>query len=339
MFITEQDVVDICNKRVNVSKLTAKNATLCIDGTSCTKKSSILEATQQKVSKIQRVNGVRTTNTYFPSAIGYISVGVNNLKCGGARFEDRSPMNVLDWIVLWRIADDFLLKFGNVAITQTSKEMRQALSEYKELFAEYKNWYVYKMFSCDINTIALINSNTAVCDELRYSRNEGSDKQRSTWKFYTGLQNLMYEALYPGLIIDLAWFGVADADDVVSGIAIFLNSVLQTLATRPNLDHARLISRKLPSLKEDYTLLNATTHVYRSIGRWGAAVLMDQEEDLRFRIPGYLNVENIKHPRGNHDPPIVAHTRALLFDSEPILDDFCLGENSAGDDCSLDEMF
>lgn len=344
MLITEQKVIEICKLKVDVSKLTANNYTLCVDGTSCTKKTSILKATNRYVSKNQHVNSNQNSDTYFPSMIGYICSGINNLTCGGPHFEDRSPMNVLDWHFLWKIFDDYLKTFGNLEPKNNNLDMQNKLLKYKSIFNAYKNWYIYKMFSGQINTIALIDSNIGRCDSLRFARGENSDRERSQWKFYTAFQNLMYKELYEDLYIDLDWFGDADSCDVVSGISKYLVSVLDMLAARPNLDYAPLVDRRLPMPKMDYNLSNITTHTYRSIGRWGCQLILGNEEHLKTRIPSYVNVDNIKHPRGNMDEPIIASTRGYLFQSGGYnnnMDSYNgLSDNECtDDDCTMTEMF
>lgn len=335
MVVTEQHIIEICNKSVDVSKLTAQNYTLCVDGTSCTKKTSILNTTGRLVSKNQRVNPNQNSDTYFPSMIGYICSGIDNLTCGGPHFEDRSPLNVLDWHILWKVFDDYLKNFGNTEVNEENPIMHEAIDRYKNIFNNYKQSYFYKMFSKDINTIALIDSNIERCDSLRFNRGEASDIERSMWKFYTSLQNLMYKELYPGLYIDLEWFGDADSSDVVSGLAKFLTSVLDKLAMRPNLNHAPIINRVLPVIKDDYTLNNITTHTYRSIGRWGCQQLAGNDEPLKVRIPSYVNVTNIQHPRGSTDMNIFASSREYLFKvdnyDEPV-------NNSNENEYTIDEI-
>lgn len=341
MVITEQTVIEICNKNVDITKLTAKNYTLCIDGTSCTKKSSIIRHTGRTFSKNQYLNPNRNSNTFAPAMIGYICSGIHNLPAGGPHFEDRSPMNVLDWHILWIIMNDFLKTFGNVSVDETNLSIYNAVQKYKEIFSAYKKWHVYKMFINDINTIALIDSDVHRCDNTRYLRGEGSDKERSQWKFYTYLQNLMYKELYPKLVIDLAWFDDCDLSEVISGISKFLNSTLDILSQRPNLDYAPLINRRLPTPKCDYNLINITTHAYRSVGRWGCQILAGNEEPLKSRLPSYINVDNIMHPRGNLEAPIVSATVDYLFDNHTINNNNNINNNDEAyiEDCDMNDMF
>ncbi|ATY70213.1 GrBNV gp44-like protein [Tomelloso virus] len=341
MPLTEQEIIAICTSRVDITKLTANNYSLCIDGTSCTKKSSILRVSQRMVSKNQRLNPNNNSDTFFPSMIGYITSGIANLTCGGPHFEDRSPLNVLDWHILWKIFDDYLKHFGNVLPDENNAEMAKKLEMYKSIFDSYKEWYIYKLFAVKINTIALIDSNIARCDNLRFTRGESSDCERSLWNFYTSLQNLMYRQLYDGLYIDLDWFGDSECTDVVNGIAKFLNSTLDSLAQRPNLDYAPLVNRQLPTVKCDYTMENITTHAYRSIGRHGCQILIgNTDEVLKSRLPSYLNVSHICNPLGGFSERIVSTTRDYLLNCQTKDESMVEGDDVVVDlDCSMDELF
>lgn len=348
MIITEQVVFEICKSRVDTSKLTGRNYTLCLDGTSCTKKSSILEATEMLVVKNQQYNNNENSDTYFPTMIGYITSGIATLSCGGPHFNDRSPLNVYEWPILWKIMGKFVRQFGNSAVDENNPDILVFLNEVVEIFTAYRE--SNNLFSSKINTIALIDSNISRCDSLRYLRGVASDKERSTWKFYTALQNLMYKTLYPDLVIDLDWFGDAETDVVVQGIAIFLKSVLFELSSKPNLESAPLIKLKMPKIKEpgiDHTLKNITTHAYRSIGRWGCRKLAYQDdysidsENLHSRIPSFINVDNITHPGGYKMDRIPATDCSHLFEADPF---YNYDENNQSnepliEDAVFNEMF
>ena len=94
------DIVEICKCRVNTREFIAPTHTLCVDGTSATRKSSVLTMTGYPVTKVQRFVNSLNPNTFFPSMIGYVASGVNLQNCGTPRFNDRSYLNVLAWYVL-----------------------------------------------------------------------------------------------------------------------------------------------------------------------------------------------------------------------------------------------
>lgn len=87
------------------------------------------------------------------------------------------------------------------------------------------SWYVYAYFRSRINGVSLIDTDVERCD-LRTIRNESSDVERSLWLFYTPLQNLIYQVLYPDAVIEMIWFDSCATDEVVAGIADFMNDLL-----------------------------------------------------------------------------------------------------------------
>ncbi|AUQ43981.1 putative gp44-like protein [Esparto virus] len=313
--MTIQEIVDICTQRVHYQNLCANNYTLVIDGTSCTKKTSILKATGRLVTKVQQNHNIQNPNTFGPSMIGYMSAGINDSLCDDPHFSDRSPMNVMDWHILWKIMDDYLTRFGNVAPDETNVEMANVLSSYRNIFRLYKNKCTTKLFSRHVNGIAIVDTDTQRCDDLRLTRNSGpTDMERSTWKFYTYLQNLMYIELYPNLYIDLNWFGHADIKIVVDGIAQFCTFVLDYLVDNIMPNTPKINEFKLPTIKHDYTFSNAQIHTYRSIGRWGCNLLTNSEDDLNLRLPTYLNVEKVMYPNGVlHDIHVAKSRKYLLM--------------------------
>ncbi|KAE9530076.1 hypothetical protein AGLY_011538, partial [Aphis glycines] len=138
-------------------------------------KTSILRETQlEPVLKIQRSQTFVNVNSFTPSMIGYMFNGLHEImsipvKC----LMDRSPLNVLEWYVLWKLFDLYYKNFGN---------------------------YIRER----VNVLVVIDSDVDRCNRKRILRNEGSDAVRSEWRFYTFLQNRMYSNLYN--CIDLVWF-------------------------------------------------------------------------------------------------------------------------------------
>lgn len=293
-----QEIYNICHERVDRSLLPMKNFSLCIDGTSATKKTSILEATGCMYVKHSKIQPSVNPNTYFPSFIGYITSGVNNLLCGGPHFVDRSPANVFDWCLLWKFMDEFACKFGNTNIDYSNNEMMRLLDSFRETIELQKTYVGSDIFLSEINTIAFIDSNVDRCNELRYMRNKNTDQPRSTWSFYTPLQNFFYKEKYKGLIIDMAWFDGASSDDVITGVAAYLKNTLDYIAENTvGRTFSKLIDTRLPIFKRDYAMANMSTHVYRSIARSGCQSIINKTSDnLRNRIPSYVSVDNISSP-------------------------------------------
>lgn len=88
---------------------------LCIDGTSCCYKSSILACSGiMLLLKVQRTTSFINANSFAPSMIGYIFSGIGEiLEKGTFCLMDRSPVNVLEWYVLWKLMDMYENRYGN----------------------------------------------------------------------------------------------------------------------------------------------------------------------------------------------------------------------------------
>lgn len=206
---------------------------------------------------MQRHHRVQYPDSYFPSMIGYIHTALFNIATTPRHFNDRSPLNPYEWHVLWKL----------MSATITRQSSYQSA---KESLMLMKNTYYYQDLRSKFNGIAIINSNCDQVDALRAQRNEGSDKERSKWKMYTPLQNLMYQILYPDLYIDLAWFEDCSTDDICMGIATFLEYAIKHKPSKLDCSLAqRLIESnvRLPSAKIDYVSMNFDTHCYRQMGR------------------------------------------------------------------------
>jgi hypothetical protein len=158
-----------------------------------------------------------------------------------------------------------------------------------ESFKELQKSFAYKKFRSQINGIAIINTNINQVDDMRKARNEGSDAERSKWLFYTPLQNLMYQILYPGAIIDLATFyncGLC-TEDITDGIAAFLDIVIRIkpgvwdAATAAKLHRLQF---PLPAVPVDLTTRNIETYVNRSLRRIGCNVIKDVNYDAQQKV-------------------------------------------------------
>nr|WOJ45360.1 GrBNV_gp44-like protein [Apis mellifera nudivirus] len=337
-----QHIIDICDSRVAINALRGPYAkdvnesslALCIDGTSATRKTTVLERTTLPVRKVQRFTTVCNSNTYYPSMIGYIAAGINQQNTGkGPHLNDRSYLNTLEWNILWRIMDDYVTRQGNTdpldsatttatANEEEEKNERYELMEgYRQAFRDLAASYHYRALRRKFRAIAFIDSNVTRCDEIRMRRNVGTDRERSLWQFYTPLQNLMYETLYPDAHIDLAWFDdieqqeAEDGDLVINALAVWINRLVQRLSASsspPPITPHCPFHLPLVDAKRDYTLRNMEVHVYRSFGRLATRKIAHQyyseiedddeastyyEPDLRINlasiIPDYVEIENI----------------------------------------------
>lgn len=96
---------------------------------------------------------------------------------------DRSPLNVLEWFILWKFMYLFHNTFGNV--DPYTVNCTVFLEEFDRVFDFLKNSYYYKMIRSNVDVVAIIDSDTERCDDKRLLRNEGTDGMRSKWKYYT----------------------------------------------------------------------------------------------------------------------------------------------------------
>lgn len=295
-------VYALCDERVNRSALleharNASNNVLCVDGTSATKKTTILQRTGYQVTKIQKLVKSKNINRYFPSMLGYICTGLRTFKLGSMRLNDRSPLNPLEWHVLWCCMSDYFIENGNFYPTD--------LSKYKTIIKKLKHSFFHEFFSKKINCLAFIDSNCARCDETRTKRNEGSDVQRSKWCFYTPMQNMMYSVLYEGRVIDMAWFDEFNTDDVCQGVSIWIRDLV---ADMEKLDIDRTVPLSTLCLPInypdiDYASENMKTHAYRCVGRVGCKIINKEcdkkniVDTLKTQyLPQYVSVEPIQPP-------------------------------------------
>lgn len=340
-----QEVKDICEALIKDDVLYLSPATVIhLDGTSCTRKTSTLKVTEYPVTKIQHETPLTNTDTYGPSMFGYIVSGmIQQRNDSSARFNDRSPLNVLEWCMLWRLMSLFKKTFGNVLPifdkTIASAAMIRYLDTFDCIFFNLKEAYYYKHFRDQINALALIDTNVDRCDKLHCKRNEGNDAERSEWKYYTSLQNRMYQILYEDACIDLNLFNNASIEDTTIGIATFLKEKMSRLIEINLNDRINHCKRQLDEFRRhgiikgdkfplnpisvhvrdvdtsknnassttmrprDITLINATAHVYRLMGRIKCKTIMPQEinkmrnnreeEELLLttqQIPSYLDV-------------------------------------------------
>lgn len=297
-------VYDICSAKINKSgilkhALFSKNQVLCVDGTSATKKTSILARTNYEITKIQKIGNFKNVNRYFPAMLGYICSGLVMSRYGDTRLNDRGPLNPLEWHVLWCCMSDYFTTHGNTAPT------KDALTKYEIQFKQLKNSFFYEFFSKKINCIAFVDSNCARCDSVRSARNEGSDIQRSNWKFYTPMQNLMYSTLYENRVIDMAWFDEFTTDQVCDGIAQWINDLTVEISQLSINKMVPLRRYNLPiNFKNtDFALQNMTTHAYRSVGRVGCKMLnreLDKKNAAttlqKHYLPSYVSLDKIQVP-------------------------------------------
>lgn len=321
-------VYGVCSERIDRRALLehaerVKNNVLCVDGTSATKKTTILERTNYQVTKIQKLAKFKNINRYFPAMLGYICTGLRTFKFGPMRLNDRSPLNPLEWHVLWCCMSDYFVTNGNV--------YPRDLSKYESSIRKLKGSFFHKFFSDQINCLAFIDSNCGRCDATRARRNQGSDVQRSKWRFYTPMQNMMYSVLYEGRVIDMAWFddGGFTTEDVCAGVSMWIRDLVKDMS---KLEFDRIIPLTKVCLpinypKVDYALENMRTHAYRCIGRVGCKILNNacDKKNIgdtlkRQYLPQYVSLEPIQ-------PPITALMHQASMYVEASESEYCVTPN------------
>lgn len=265
-----EQVVEICKRKLRAEELlTANSLCLCLDGTSSCFKSTILKRLESRgynVSKVQQNHTMINQNSYPPTTLGYTISGIvdsfmTDRKC----FVDRSFLNSYEWNLLWRYMDLWYQKFDNVAPNMSNNQHAAFISQFIRWVEQLRQYPIYKYYKDQINCIVIINSNCTRVDEVRTKRAEGSDIERSTWKFYTFLQNVFYKTLYEDLCIDLAWFQHFSFDITIEGLVNYLEYAIKFLKrsiVKPCEMHQ--LSMKIPSSEKHYSSINMNTHVYRS---------------------------------------------------------------------------
>lgn len=336
----EQEIINICNERIDRRQFTAPTHSLCVDGTSATKKTTILERTGVSVVKIKRMTNVFDRNTYFPSMIGYIAYGLNSQNRGEPHFYDRSHLNCLEWNVLWTVMDDYVRKVGNARPTLGDARIASLMDRYRKIFESLRDSYYYRRFRDQINAVAFIDSDVDRCNELRALRNQGSDQERSKWLFYTDLQNLMYRTLYPGSHIDMNWFN-APIDTVVNGVSKWLVQTLKEIVIvgRHAMKPVPLMPYKLPILDHDYTLSNITTHVYRSMGRLACKKIKDPNDQTKLLdyVPSYVDVSNATDVDGT-ESSYPAKDATMFFSQQATMSTTTAMDYEADDDDDAQQL-
>lgn len=277
-------------RRIDFSKFRGNNRTVCLTGTSGTKKTSMLLRTGKLVHKTRG----DLVDTYAPAAAGAVCSGMEALLKGGAHFEDRTPYNCYYWHVLWLIMNHFFQKYGNVPFDLDNPNMYADYLWYCDRFVELRECDLFTHFDQDCNTITIIDTNIARCDSTRAARGQGSDVERSNMKYYTFLQNLMFVKIRDdGVnVFDLAEFddGRTTVDAVIGGAARLLEFALNYLnitntipATIPIDDDYDIPS----TIQPQQTLLNMyAVHGKREWARWICrTILTGEKEVLESRLP------------------------------------------------------
>lgn len=295
---TIQDVIAICSEKIKIPDEPALTCVMDIDGLACSGKTTLIQRmkTLHKIptTKVQHVDNIKSYNTFFPAMLGYMEGGIVNTYHLTREFtiSDRSLLNPLEWYCLWKIMSSYNRAFKNAKFDTNNIYIRLFEMEAVDIFETLKNSFIYKNYRKYVNPCILIDTRRNRCEERMRNRNIGTDYERSFWKFYVPLQNLMYKTLYDGFYIDLNWFGDLDLDIIMSGLTCFCEMYMYNLKMRykPPIKNTFIVPHviicdyddednddsgeddnnyygmgQIKRTKEkDYTLLNYTSNFYRS---------------------------------------------------------------------------
>lgn len=243
------------------------NRSLCIDGTAACLKTTILLNLQSKHFNIQKINKVSLStdiNSLGPAALGYITRGIRLLNTPKVTFFDRSPLNCVEWHVLWSLFDVYQKTFGNVKPSDVkhTAEWKLFVKDFNLRFDMLKDAVWYKDFSSKINRIAIIDSNVENVRRRMANRNRPSDIIRSNWLFYPDLQNMMYRNLY------LQVFDVSDYEDVDTFSTSIIHHLIMYSKEMEIMPYTCTPTTfHLPTAPLDLQRLNMHSHIFRSLGK------------------------------------------------------------------------
>lgn len=315
-----EDVREIFNllcERIDAKKFTARSNSICLDGTSATGKSTILNKTEMYITK--KFSNIPNIDTYPPSAIGCVYERyVESLLIDVLHLEDRSPLNPFDWRLMWFFMDtcnencDLFREWDFNEICEFIKTDTDTLI----------NWDPFKWMSNKIDTIAIINTNVKYVDNARRCRDYGSDRERSQWPFYTHIQNAYYKLRYGERCIDLneLYQKITDPaaavtsatgfhtnsfnskmENVYDGVAAFLKHCLLTKGDRRDHEELKqLYTHRIyePNLmlpmSQDMATLNAETLVYR-------AKLRAHVNEIVDKVPFFESMSKLVPPSVTYD--------------------------------------
>lgn len=280
------------------------NKTFVLDGTSACKKTTILNEVRDQLAEyfgeypeIVKCKKLERTNTFVPSTIGYMYSGLENVRmpskqCGGFKLMDRSPLNALEWRLLWKCMDHFVrIDCGNVNALPTQFQLDNYSAMFKHLLASH----YYRNLRRDVQGLVIIDSDVKRCDNSRAQRNQKSDKIRSNWLFYTPFQNMMYKTLYPDNYIDLADLtqdsnktepeNMKSAIEHITNLIVAKCKILNIAPIQPT-TYPRY---SLPTLQDtDMQYDNSKALVYRELIRMKRAECMNEPRD--YKGPFHLHV-------------------------------------------------
>lgn len=191
----------------------------------------------------------------FSSLIIFVQQLIHNI---------RSPLNVLEWHVLWKFMNKYFKKFGNVTPCPEHSSSMQRLTI----------WNTIVTFPQDTSTLSLLSipmcSVATTIDDLETSA--------PIMNVHLGNFTRTYRTeCIP--CIDLAWFdrevGLLDRSNVVTVLASYLTSTLKNFPkSKPTHHGSNDFALPVPLGDQDLSLWNFITFVYREAIRQDARRLV-----------------------------------------------------------------
>lgn len=315
-------IFEYCKLKVDISKLTAPNNRLCVDGTSACYKTSILNKLRQTYEyyKIQQNHNINNMNTYGLSVFGYIASGIiDQYNYAKPTFMDRSPLNPLEWSTcIWTLMTQYANIIGNRNLYDGNPDDDAFIANAVDFIQKFCDLDFYKMFRSECNTIAIVNTNSDMVRSIQYTRGSNSDQERSSWVFYPMIQTLFYQHAYKNLYIDLNWFNGTAIETIIEGVANFLIYAINNKPGKWSADNQILLQVKRPYKKEDIATINMGAHVLRSTNRMITSVCLKNENSdtavkrYKSQIPSTVTVINETLPMLDVVADVTSHINASV---------------------------
>lgn len=215
--------------------------------------------------------------------LGYIMSGLYDILTSAStpHFTDRSPTNVFEWNILWKLMGRYVQDYGNTNPSTKSDNEKKVVA----ILNDVRECYFYKTWRQQFNCVVLINSNIDSVDMIRLKRNENSDGERSQWRFYTYYQNLMYKTLYPNQYIDLAWFDGYKNDQIIDGIVKYLEYALDRIEYKESKLLVQMMQQpvRMPTMEDtSFLTLNYNAHAFRQMGRIKTKNITEKHDSLQY---------------------------------------------------------
>ncbi|QBB28658.1 p-loop NTPase [Homarus gammarus nudivirus] len=165
-----------------------KNAAVCVNGTACVGKTSLLLEIQEEIKKTHdplcRIMKLGTYGTYKGKdqsqtlALTYQSIGMSLVMNEPASLMDRDPFNNLIWRIILQLMgtyetdESFIVAATNLVVSTLSRNLMATISQFPIIF--------------------LVDFDETANRERMFNRATGGDRKRCYIKNYVMAQNIIY---------------------------------------------------------------------------------------------------------------------------------------------------